>query len=156
MQRIKITKEGFAKLKEELEHLINVERPNISKAIGAAIELGDLSENAEYSSAKEKQGLIENRIAVLTDIMSNADSIDISTLSGDKIDFGATVLLIDEDTDKKVSYSLVSKYESDLENGKISVESPVGKALIGKKVGDSIEIRTPSGIKNYEVLEINW
>ena len=156
MQRFKITKSGYNGLKAKLDHLLNVERPAVSKAIGEAIEMGDLSENAEYSSAKDKQVIIENSISNLTDLLSRADVVDISKLSGDIIDFGATVSLIDEDTEKKVSYQLVSEVESDLDNGKISVESPVGKALVGKSKGDEIEIKTPSGTKFYEVINVEW
>lgn len=156
MQRIKITTVGYNRLKEELDTLINVERPNISRAIGEALDIGDLKENAEYSSAKDQQGIIEARIRNLTDILSHADAIDITKLSGDEINFGARVHLIDEDTEKEIVYQLVSEYESDLECGKISIESPVGKALVGKKVGDSIEIKIPNGTRNLEVLKIEW
>lgn len=156
MQRFKITKNGYEELKNKLNHLINIERPAVSKAIGEAIELGDLSENAEYSSAKDKQVIIENSIANLSDLLSRADVIDTSALSGNIIDFGATVELIDEDTEKKFVYKLVSEVESNLEEGKISIESPVGRALIGKAIGDEIEIKIPSGIKYYEVIDIKW
>ncbi len=156
MQRFKITKNGYYGLKTKLDHLLNVERPAVSKAIGEAIEMGDLSENAEYSSAKDKQVIIENNISNLTDLLSRADVIDVSKLNGDIIDFGATVGLIDEDTEKKVLYQLVSEVESDLDNGKISIESPVGKALIGKLKGDEIEIKAPSGTKFYEVISVEW
>lgn len=156
MQRFKITKNGYEELKEKLNHLLNVERPAVSKAIGEAIELGDLSENAEYSSAKDKQVVIENSIANLSDLLSRADVVDITKMSGNVIDFGATVELIDEDTDKKVVYQLVSEVESNLEKGKISMESPVGRALIGKSKNDEIEIKTPSGTKFYEVIDVEW
>lgn len=156
MQRFKITQNGYKELKEKLNHLINVERPSISKAIGEAIEMGDLSENAEYSSAKDKQVLIENSISNLTDLLSRADIVDVTKLSGDIIDFGATVVLVDEDTDKKVVYQLVSEVESNLDNGKISIESPVGKALLNKAKGDEVEIKIPSGTKYFEILEIEW
>lgn len=156
MQRFKITKNGYEELKNKLNYLLNVERPSVSKAIGEAIEMGDLSENAEYSSAKDKQVIIENNISNLTDLLSRADVVDITKLSGDVIDFGATVCLIDEDTERKVSYQLVSEVESDLDNGKISVESPVGKALLGKSKGDEIEIKAPSGTKFYEIVNVEW
>lgn len=156
MQRFKITKNGYEELKEKLNHLLNVERPAVSKAIGEAIELGDLSENAEYSSAKDKQVVIENSIANLSDLLSRADVVDITKMSGNVIDFGATVELVDEDTDRKVTYQLVSEVESNLENGKISMESPVGRALIGKSKNDEIEIKTPSGTKFYEVIDVEW
>jgi transcription elongation factor GreA len=156
MQRFKITKKGYEELKEKLNHLLNVERPAVSKAIGEAIEMGDLSENAEYSSAKDKQVIIENSIANLSDLLSRADIVDTSKLTGNIIDFGATVELIDEDTEKEVVYTLVSEVESNLEENKISIESPVGRALIGKSVGDEIEIKIPSGTKYYEVINIKW
>lgn len=156
MLRFKITKDGYTKMKVELDHLINVERPTISKAIGEARDLGDLSENAEYSSAKEKQGVIENAIASLTDKLSRADIVDLSTLSGNIVDFGATIELLDEDTEKKIIYQLVSEYESDLENRKISIESPIGTALVGKTINDTVEVHIPSGIKYYTILKIKY
>ena len=156
MQRFKITRDGYNKLKENLDNLIHIERPKISKAIGEAIELGDLSENAEYHYAKEKQTIIESMITNLTEKISCADIIDITKLSGDIINFGATVFLIDEDTEKETKYKLLSEFEADLSKNIISVDSPIGKALIGKKIGDSIEIHVPSGIKNFEVVDIKW
>ncbi|MBR2140960.1 MAG: transcription elongation factor GreA [Rickettsiales bacterium] len=156
MQRFKITREGYNKLKGELDNLINVERPKISKAIGEAIELGDLSENAEYHYSKDKQRVIEGMITNLTEKISNADVVDISRLSGNVIDFGATVLLVDEDTEKEVKYKILSEVEADSTRNIISINSPIGKALIGKSVGDSIEIVVPSGVRNFEVLEVMW
>lgn len=156
MLRFKITKDGYTKMKNELDHLINVERPAISKAIGEARELGDLSENAEYSSAKEKQGIIENAITSLTSKLSRADMVDLSTLSGNTVDFGAIIELLDEDTEKKIIYQLVSEYESDLENRKISIESPIGKSLVGKTINDTVEVNIPSGIKYYTILKIKY
>ena len=156
MQIFKITREGYNKLKGELDNLINVERPKISKAIGEAIELGDLSENAEYHYSKDKQRVIEGMITNLTEKISNADVVDISRLSGNVIDFGATVLLVDEDTEKEVKYKILSEVEADSTRNIISINSPIGKALIGKSVGDSIEIVVPSGVRNFEVLEVMW
>ncbi|MBO4956784.1 MAG: transcription elongation factor GreA [Rickettsiales bacterium] len=156
MQRFKITRNGYNKLKEQLDNLINVERPQISKAIGEAIELGDLSENAEYHYSKERQRVVEGMISNLSEKISNADIVDVSKLSGDFIDFGATVLLIDDDTGREVKYTLLSEVESDLSKNIISITSPIGKALIGKKIGDFIEIRIPSGTRNFEVLSISW
>ena len=156
MQRFKITREGYNKLKGELDNLINVERPKISKAIGEAIELGDLSENAEYHYSKDKKRVIEGMITNLTEKISNADVVDISRLSGNVIDFGATVLLVDEDTEKEVKYKILSEVEADSTRNIISINSPIGKALIGKSVGDSIEIVVPSGVRNFEVLEVMW
>lgn len=156
MSRFKITKEGYKKLKDELDFLVNVERPKISKAIGEARELGDLSENTEYSSSKEKQSVIEAMIANLNKKMSNAEIVDITKCSGDVVDFGATVYLVDEDTDKETYYQLLSEYEADISKRIISIESPIGMALLGKEVGDSVEIKIPSGVKNYEILKIEW
>lgn len=156
MQRFKITRNGYNKLKEQLDNLINVERPQISKTIGEAIELGDLSENAEYHYSKERQRVVEGMISNLSEKISNADIVDVSKLSGDFIDFGATVLLIDDDTGREVKYTLLSEVESDLSKNIISITSPIGKALIGKKIGDFIEIRIPSGTRNFEVLSISW
>lgn len=156
MQRFKITKEGYDRLKKNLENLIHIERPKISKAIGEAIELGDLSENTEYSSSKEKQVINEAMIAALSEKLSNADVVDISKLFGDTIDFGATVHLIDEDTEIETTYILLSEFEADFNKNIISIDSPIGKALIGKKVGESVEIKVPSGIKYYEITDIKW
>lgn len=156
MQRFKITRNGYEKLKKELDRLINIERPKISKAIGEAIALGDLSENAEYSSSKEKQAINEAMIASLSEKLSNADVVDLGKISGDAIDFGATVYLVDEDTEKEIVYTLLSEFESDLEKNIISIDSPIGRALVGKNVGESVEIKVPSGMKYYEVTDIKW
>lgn len=156
MQRFKITRDGYEKLKKELERLIHIERPKISKAIGEAIELGDLSENAEYSSSKEKQIINEAMITSLNEKLSNADIVDISKISGDIIDFGATVHLVDEDTEKEIIYTLLSEFESNLEKNIISIDSPIGRALAGKTIGESVEIKVPSGIKYYEITDIKW
>lgn len=155
MQRFKITAEGYENMKKELYLLVNVERPSVSKAIGEAIELGDLSENAEYTSAKEKQVLIENKIALLNERLSNADVIDLKTLVNDgTVKFGMTVTLVDEDTERKVKYQLVSEFESDIDKNKLSVESPLGRALLGKKVDDEIELKIGSNIKTYLIENI--
>lgn len=155
MQRFKITAEGYENMKKELYLLVNVERPSVSKAIGEAIELGDLSENAEYTSAKEKQVLIENKIALLNERLSNADVIDLKTLVNDgTVKFGMTVTLVDEDTERKIKYQLVSEFESDIDKNKLSVESPLGRALLGKKVDDEIELKIGSNIKTYLIENI--
>mgnify|MGYP004675378519 CR=1 FL=1 len=155
MQRFKITAEGYENMKKELYLLVNVERPSVSKAIGEAIELGDLSENAEYTSAKEKQVLIENKIALLNERLSTADVIDLKTLVNDgTVKFGMTVTLVDEDTERKVKYQLVSEFESDIDKNKLSVESPLGRALLNKKVDDEIELRIGSNIKTYLIENI--
>ena len=154
MQKFKITKEGHQKLKDELNRLLTVERPAISKAIGAAIELGDLSENEEYATAKDKQKVIEAMIADLSDRLANAEVVDIKSLSGDTINFGAKVKLLDLNTDKEITYQLLSEFESDISKGILAIESLVGRSLVGKKTGDEIEIKTPSGVKEYEILEV--
>ena len=156
MQRFKITREGYNKLKAELDNLVHVERPKISKAIGEAIELGDLSENAEYHYSKERQSIIEGMISNLNEKLSCADIVDLSALSGDTIAFGAHVLLMDEDTEKKINYILLGEFEADITKHIISIESPIGKALMGKKVGDFVEVKVPNGVKNFEILEITW
>lgn len=153
---MKITKEGHEKLKETLHNLKNEERPAIIKAIAAARELGDLKENAEYHSAKDKQGFIEAQISDYEEKLSRAEIIDVSKLKGDKILFGATVLLEDLDSEKKVTYKIVSEFEADIDNGLISDSSPVAKALIGKEEGDDLEIKVPSGTVSYEILEVKF
>lgn len=156
MEKFQITKEGYQKLKSEIENLKNVERPNTIKQIAAARELGDLKENAEYHSARDKQGFIEAQIADLEEKFSRAEVIDISKLSGDKIKFGATVKLENLDSEKKVTYKIVSEFEANIDDGLISSVSPVARALIGKEVGDEVEIKTPGGVINYEILEIKF
>jgi transcription elongation factor GreA len=156
MEKFQITIEGYQKLKAEIHNLKNVERPNIIKQIAAARELGDLKENAEYHSAKDKQGFIEAQIGDLEDKFLRAEVIDISKLSGEKVRFGATVKLEDLNSDKKVAYKIVSEFEANIDEGLISNSSPVVRALIGKEVGDEVEIKTPGGIMNYEILEIKF
>lgn len=156
MQRFKITKEGYQKIKDELNHLVTVERPAVSKAIGAAIELGDLSENEEYATAKDKQKVIEAMIANLSERLANAEVVDIKSFAGDTVNFGAKVKLLDLNTDKEITYQLLSEFESDINKGILAIESLVGKALVGKKVGDELEIKTPAGIKEYEILNIEY
>lgn len=156
MERFQITKEGLQKLKAELENLKNVERPKIIAQIAAARELGDLKENADYHSSKDKQGFIEAQIADFEDKIARAESIDITKLSGEKVIFGATVFLEDLDNDKKVKYKIVSEYEADIDSGLISSSSPVARALLGKSVGDEVEIKVPSGTFNYEILKLEF
>ncbi|MEN8919031.1 MAG: transcription elongation factor GreA [Octadecabacter sp.] len=153
MEKIPLTRAGFDKLDAELKHLKSVERPTIIRAISDAREHGDLSENAEYHSAKEKQSFIEGRVKELEGVISLADVIDVSKLSG-AIKFGAHVTLVDEDTDKETTYQVVGEYEADIENGRLNMKSPIARALIGKEEGDSVEVRTPGGVKSYEVLSI--
>ena len=154
MEKFPITAGGFVRMEEELKTLKTVERPAIISAISEARAHGDLKENAEYHAAKEKQSFIEGRIAELESRVSRADVIEVSALSNDTIKFGATVELIDEDTEENVTYQIVGEYEAEIKENKISVTAPIARALIGKKVGDSIEVKTPKGGKSYEVLKI--
>jgi transcription elongation factor GreA len=151
-----MTTHGFKALEHELKHLKTVERKHIIQAIADARAHGDLSENAEYHAAKEKQGFIEGRIAELEGKLSHADVIDPKNLSGKTVRFSATVELIDEDTDQKVSYQIVGVDEADLSKGKLSYAAPLAKALIGRHEGDSIEVHTPSGVKSYEVVGVSY
>jgi len=153
---VPLTRAGHIKLTSELDQLKKIARPEISKAIGVAREHGDLSENAEYDAAREKQGFIEDRINILEDIIARANIIDVDQLDGDIIMFGAHVKLIDEETDKEVKYQIVGEFESDLTNGLISNTSPIGRALIGKELGDSISFSAPSGERYYEILEVAY
>ncbi len=155
MEKIPLTRAGYDKLDAELKHLKSVERPEIIAAIAEARAHGDLSENAEYHSAKEKQSFIEGRIKELESVISLADVIDPSKLSG-SIKFGAVVRLVDEDTDEERTYQIVGEYEADIENGRLNIKSPLARALIGKMAGDSIEVRTPGGEKSYEVLSVSY
>jgi len=154
MQKFLITENGYAKLRETLENLKNHERPKVIQQIAAARELGDLRENAEYHSAKEKQGFIEAQISDYEDKINRAEIVYISKLSGNKVVFGATVLL--DNGKKEISYRIVSDFEANLDLGLISANSPVAKALLGKEVGDEIEINTPGGIVFYEILAIKF
>jgi transcription elongation factor GreA len=150
-----MTPEGHAALSAELTAL-KAERPKISQEIGVAREHGDLKENAEYHAAKEKQGLCEARIAEIEDKLARAEVIDPSTLSGDRVKFGAIVELEDMDNGKVVAYRLVGPDESDLKHGKISITSPVARAIVGKEVGDEVSVQTPGGVRNYEVSDVRW
>ncbi|MGV8998524.1 MAG: transcription elongation factor GreA [Parvibaculaceae bacterium] len=154
MERIPMTAEGHQNLIEEVKFLKSVERPRIIKAIAEARAHGDLSENAEYHAAKEQQGLNESRVLELEDKLSRAEVIDVSKLSGDTVKFGAVVTLIDEDTEEEVRYQIVGEMEGDVKKGKISVTSPLARAMIAKSVGDSVEVTTPGGGKSYEILKV--
>ena len=156
MEKFPITVKGYAKLVEEIKHLKTVERPTIVQAIASARELGDLSENAEYHSAREKQSFVEGKIIELEDKMARAEIIDITKISGNTIKFGATVLLTDNDTDKQVSYKLVGDYEADLAQGMVSISSPIAKALIGKAEGDSVDVTTPKAIRSYDIEKVEF
>jgi len=155
MEKVPMTRAGHTALEAELKHLKSVERPAIIKAIAEAREHGDLSENAEYHSAREKQSFIEGRIKELEGVLGRAEVIDPSTLSG-AIKFGATVRLVDEDTDEEKTWRIVGEHEANVEKGLLNIKSPIARALIGKEEGDSVEVRTPGGEKSYEVLEIRY
>ena len=154
MDRVPMTPAGHAKLDEELRHRQQVERPRIVEAISEARSHGDLSENAEYHSAKEAQSHNEGRIAELEDKLSRAEVIDTTKLSGDTVMFGVTVTLIDEDTEEKKVYQIVGESEADVKSGKVSITSPTARALIGKRKGDTVEVNTPGGGKSYEIVKL--
>ena len=154
MSRIPITATGLRRLKEELKQLQTVERLKISKEIEVALGHGDLRENAEYHAAKEKQSHVEGRILSLNDWIARAEVIDVSKLSGDKVVFGATVKLLDVETDKEVTYTLVGELEADIKRRLISVTSPLARGLIGKAVGDLVNVQSPGGAREYEVVEV--
>ncbi len=156
MERVPMTIAGHKRLEEELLRLKAVERPRIIAAISEARAHGDLSENAEYHAAKEQQGMNEARVAELEDKISRADVIDTSKLSGDTIKFGAVVSLEDDDTGDKVKYNIVGDLEANLRDGKISISSPIARALIGKVKGDSVEVTTPKGSRSFQVLKVEW
>ena len=155
MEKIPLTRAGHTALNEELKALKTVERPSVIKAIAEAREHGDLSENAEYHAAREKQSFIEGRVKELEAILGLADVIDTSKMSG-SIKFGAVVTLVDEDTDEEKTYQIVGEPEADIERGKLNIKSPLARALIGKDEGDSVEVRTPGGEKAYEILNIEY
>ena len=156
MAKFPVTVEGYSKLQLELKQLINDDRPSIIKAIAEARTHGDLSENAEYHSAKEKQSFIEGKIAELESIIAQADIIDVSKLSGKIIKFGATVTVTDEDTDQKSSYQIVGESESDIKNNKLSISSPLARALIGKEKGSIVEFDSPKGTKTYSIKSVKY
>jgi len=156
MDKIPMTAAGYAVLETELKHCQQVERPRIIQQITDARSHGDLSENAEYHAAKELQSINEGRIAELEDKLARAEVIDVSKLSGDTIKFGATVTLVDEDTDKKMVWQIVGEPEADAKKGRISITSPLARALVGKKKGAQVEVVTPGGAKAYEVMKVEW
>lgn len=155
MEKIPLTKTGFDALNAELKRLKSKDRPEIIAAISEARAHGDLSENAEYHSAKEKQSFIEGRIKELESVIGLADVIEPAKLSG-SVKFGATVGVVDEDTDEERTFQIVGEYEADIENGKLNIKSPLARALIGKEEGDSVEVRTPGGDRSYEILSISY
>lgn len=155
-KKIPMTQRGFVSLQEEIKHLKNIQRPNVVSEIAKAREHGDLSENAEYHSAREKQSFIEGRISELEYKISMAEVVDVTKLNGDTIKFGATVELSDDDTDEIYSYQIVGSDEADVKKGYLSITSPLAKTLIGKKVGSSVELHVPSGVKSYLIKKISF
>jgi transcription elongation factor GreA len=156
MEKVPMTGEGYTVLDEELKRLKTRERPSVIAAISEARQHGDLSENAEYHAAKERQGWIEGRIAEIEDKIARAQVIDVSKLSGKQVKFGATVSLVDEDTEEAARYKIVGEHEADVRAGRISVSSPLARAMIGKESGDVFEVNTPGGVKAYEIMKVEW
>jgi transcription elongation factor GreA len=156
MEKVPMTGEGYNALDEELRRLKTQERPNVIAAIGEARAHGDLSENAEYHAAKDRQGWIEGRIAEIEDKIARAQVIDVKKLSGKQVKFGATISVVDEDTDEEARYQIVGEHEADVKSGKISLTSPLSRAVMGKEVGDVVEVNTPGGVKAYEILKVEW
>ena len=151
-----MTAEGYQALDDELKRLKTLERPTVIAAIAEARLHGDLSENAEYHAAKDRQGWIEGRIAEIEDKIARAQIIDVSKLSGDQVKFGATVSVVDEDTEEKARYQIVGEHEADVRQGKVSIASPIARAMIGKESGDVDEVTTPGGVKAYEITKVEW
>ncbi len=156
MERIPMTAAGYKALEDEIQNLKLVERPAVIKMITEARAHGDLSENAEYHAAKERQAFIEGRVMDLEDKVSRAEIIDVSKLSGKTVKFGATVTLADEDTDTKVKYMIVGDLEADAKRGRITISSPIARALIGKTAGDTVEVAAPGGARSYEILKVQF
>jgi transcription elongation factor GreA len=156
MNKVPMTIGGYEALKNELRWRQQEERPRIIDAIAEARSHGDLSENAEYHAAKESQALNEGRVQELEDLIARAEVIDVSKLSGETIKFGATVVLVDEETEEEKTYQIVGDQEADVKSGRISISSPIARALIGKQVGDDIEVNAPGGARGYEVVQVRW
>src|SRR5205085_407985 len=156
MEKVPMTVAGYQTLDEELKRLKTIERPAAIAAIAEARSHGDLSENAEYHAAKERQGWIEGQIAEIEDRIARAQVIDVSKLSGWQVKFGATVSVVDEDTEDEARYQIVGEHEADVKSGRISVSSPLSRAMIGKEVGEVVEVNTPGGTKAYEILKVEW
>src|SRR5579871_6458708 len=156
MNRIPMTSEGYNRLQEELKRLKSVDRPAIIRAIAEARDHGDLSENAEYHAARERQGFIEGRVMELEDKIARAEIIDVSKLSGSIVKFGATVTLADEETDEETVYQIVGEDEADISRGRLSVTSPLARALIAKTIGDNVEVSTPRGARSYEIVKVQF
>ncbi|MEO1248946.1 MAG: transcription elongation factor GreA [Pseudomonadota bacterium] len=156
MEKVPMTRAGYERLLEEIKELKSVERPAVIRAIAEAREHGDLSENAEYHAARERQGFIEGRLAEIEDKISRAEVIDVSKLTGDMVKFGATVTLADEDTDEEITYQIVGQDESDIKEGRLSIGAPLARGLIGKSEGEVVEVVTPNGSRSYEIVGIKF
>ena len=156
MEKAPMTLQGFDDLQTELKRLKTTERPEVIKAIAAAREHGDLSENAEYHAARERQAFIEGRVGIIEDLLSRAEVIDVTAIKGKVIKFGAIIRITDEDTEQISTYRIVGEHEADVKSGKLSVSSPMARAMIGKTVSDSIEVTTPGGTKSYEVMGVRY
>jgi transcription elongation factor GreA len=156
MEKIPMTAGGYARLEDELKRLKTEDRPGVIRAIAEARAHGDLSENAEYHAAKERQGFIESRVIELEDKLRRAQVIDPKTLKGDKVKFGATVRVVDADNDQETCYQIVGPDEADIKNGRLSISAPLARALIGKGEGDTVEVSTPGGGKSYEVVSVEF
>lgn len=156
MEKVPMTSTGYDALENELKQLKTVDRPDTIRMISEAREHGDLSENAEYHAAKERQAFIETRVIQLEDLISRAQVIDPATLEGDSVKFGATVLVVDEDTEEESRYRIVGDHEADVKEGRIAISSPIARALIGKETGDSVDVNTPGGGRSYEILEVKF
>jgi transcription elongation factor GreA len=154
--KVPMTAGGYARLEEELRYLKTTARPEVIRAIAEAREHGDLSENAEYHAARERQSFIEGRVAELEDKIARAEVIDVTSLQGNTVKFGATVTLVDEDTEAETAYQLVGEMEADVKEGRLAITAPLARALIGKEVGDSVEVMTPAGSKAYEILKVQY
>lgn len=156
MEKIPMTQAGYEALEAELKKLKSVDRPTIIEDIAIARAHGDLKENAEYHAAKERQSFIEGRIQELESVISSAQIIDPASLSGNTVKFGAKILIFDEQTEVEVKYQIVGHYEANADEGRISLNAPIARALIGKSIGDSVEVRTPQGVRSYEILEVSF
>ena len=156
MEKLPMTQEGLTRLEKERVHLTTVERPNIIQAIAEAREHGDLSENAEYHAARERQSFIEGRLAEIEAVISRAEVIDPSTMSGDTVRFGAHVELFDEDTEEENTFQIVGSYEADIAKGRLSITSPLARALLGKTTGDVVEVNAPGGSKSVEIVSVRF
>jgi transcription elongation factor GreA len=156
MEKVPMTAEGYQALDDDLKRLKTLERPAVIAAISEARAHGDLSENAEYHAAKERQGWIEGQIADIEDRMARAQVIDVSRLSGSQVKFGATVSVVDEDTEDQARYQIVGEHEANVRAGRISITSPIARAMIGKEPGDVVEVNTPGGVKAYEIVNVEW